>query len=168
MLKLHTLPVAAVLTAAVALTSTASAEAAAPLRHKNSRSGYCLGMHPSRSTVNLMNCNSTRTAWKSYAATKVGGMTYVKLKSASNGKCLGVSHASTASGAPLAWGNCTSTKDRSQLWRVRYVSGSIYQIVNAKSYLCVGTKGSSTAQWTPVTQGYCTAKTGSTQLWKRG
>ncbi|MFE4423419.1 RICIN domain-containing protein [Streptomyces sp. NPDC056817] len=165
---LHTLPVAAAfLTATLALTSAAPAEAASTLRHKNYRSGYCLGMHSSRSTVNLMGCSSKRTVWRPYAATNVGGVKYVKLKNPYNGKCLGVSHGSTAGGAALAWGNCTATSDHSQLWRSKYVRSGVYLIVNAKSKKCVGTRGSSTARMTLVVQGRCTSATGSTQLWKK-
>ncbi|MFF2201257.1 RICIN domain-containing protein [Streptomyces sp. NPDC058145] len=168
MTKRHALPVAAGLAAAVlALTSTSQAEAASALRHKNSRSGYCLGMHSSRSTINLMGCGSSRTYWKSYAATYVGGKKYVKLKSIHNRKCLGVAGQSTAGGAALAWGNCTSTRDHSQLWRVHYVRGGNYLIINADSGKCVGTRGSSTAKGTLVVQGRCNSATGSTQLWKR-
>ncbi|MEU1706665.1 RICIN domain-containing protein [Streptomyces sp. NPDC005706] len=167
MSKRHALPVAAALTAAVlTLTSTSQAEAASAFRHKNYRSGYCLGMHSSQSTVNLMDCGA-RTYWKSYAATNVGGVKYVKLRSPLNGKCLGVAGSSTAGGAALAWGGCTSTRDHSQLWRVHYIRGSIYLIVNAKSRKCVGTRGNSTAKGTPVVQGTCNSTTGSTQLWKR-
>lgn len=165
---MHTLPVAAAfLTATLALTSAAPAEAASNLRHKNYRSGYCLGMHSSRSTINLLSCSNKRTVWRPYATTVVGGKKYVKLRNPYNGKCLGVSHGSTASGAALAWGNCTSTSDRSQLWRSKYLSRTIYQIVNAKSNKCVGTRGSSTAWNTPVIQGHCSSATGSTQLWKK-
>ncbi|MGW5768681.1 RICIN domain-containing protein [Streptomyces longwoodensis] len=164
----HTLSATtAILTATLALTSAAPAEAASTLRHKNARSGYCLGMHSSRSTVNLIGCSSRRTVWRPYATTKVGGVKYVKLRNPYNGKCLGVSHASTASGAALAWGNCTSTRDHSQLWRSKYVRSGIYLIINAHSGKCVGTRGSSTAHMTQVVQGRCTSATGSTQLWKK-
>ncbi|WP_158838916.1 RICIN domain-containing protein [Streptomyces sp. NRRL S-1022] len=163
----HTLSVAAAfLTATLALTSAAPAEAASTLRHKNARSGYCLGMHSSRSTVNLINCSSRRSLWRPYATTRVGGVKYVKLRNPYNGKCLGVSHASAASGAALAWGNCTSTRDHSQLWRSKYVSSSRYLLVNAHSGKCAGTVRSSTAYMTQVIQGRCASGTGSTQLWK--
>ncbi|MFF0833038.1 MULTISPECIES: RICIN domain-containing protein [unclassified Streptomyces] len=164
-----TLPVAAAfLTAALALSSASPAQAASALRHKNVRSGYCLGMTSGHTTVSLISCRSNRTAWKAYAGTRVGGRTYYKLKNPASGVCLGVWHSSGAGGAGLAWGHCTSTRDHSQLWRLKYIGrSSTYQIVNGHSGLCAGTRGSSTARNTPVVQGHCTTVTGSTQLWKK-
>ncbi|MFI9255801.1 RICIN domain-containing protein [Streptomyces sp. NPDC053069] len=127
--------------------------------------GSCLDDALGASRVWTADCNYFRhDGWRSTNATVVGGYTYWKLRS-QDGRCLGVAGASTKSGAALAVGNCTSTKDHSQLWRASSVSGTRYLLVNAHSGKCAGTKGSQTYIGVQVVQGNCYKGPGSTQIW---
>jgi hypothetical protein len=130
----------------------------------------CLGGKAFESTVILLRCEAPNDAskepWKSINATTVGGYVYYQLKDW-EGQCLGVAGASTANGHALAVGNCTSTRDHSQLWRASFTNRAHtrYTLVNAHSGKCAGTVGSKATMNTKVIQGTCYTGSGTSQIW---
>lgn len=90
------------------------------------------------------------------------GDSVITIKVSSDGSCLGVKDASTASGAKVTAQRCSTST--SQQWKAVKDATGDYQLVNAGSGLCLDLPGASTAQGTSVQQWGCSGA--AWQTWR--
>jgi hypothetical protein len=140
----------------------------------NGRSGYCLGVPgpgPGGGALILRGhcAGDSAQAWYVRASVTTSGsrsgtLTWYQFRNGLSGKCLGVHDGSTAGGAPLVQGDCGSTSDASQFWRLAPY-GAAHELVNLKTRLCAGVRASSPGSGASVVQDGCSGS--PAQAWLR-
>jgi hypothetical protein len=145
-----------------ATTGAATVQNAASYMFENDAAGLtCMGYH---NPVVLASCDAADAAVvRVVSSVEVGGERYEQYKDGSN-ECLGVQGTSSAGGANLAFGPCSSSIDHSQFWRKINPSSGHWMLKNGHSGKCAGLLRSQAFIGNIVIQGDC--NTGSvTQHW---